>query len=107
MAQSAPTAPDDARRVFSGSLTAAGQRSAAFQLGGDWNLTLFGDFVGQGRLDRSFDGGTTWVPCTNAGAVVLFTAPSSEIVTEPEPSVLYSVFFVARTSGTLSWRASQ
>jgi len=107
MARSTPTALDDARRVQTGTLAALGARSPAITLGGDWNLTIFNTFSAAVRLDRSFDGGTTWVPCTQSGLPVQFTVPASEIVSEIEPSVLYSLVVTIYNSGTVSWRASQ
>jgi hypothetical protein len=100
MGRPAANEPDQVRRLFTGSLTTAGERALPFLMNGEWNLSLFGDFVGTGRLDRSFDGGVTWIPCSNGGFPVVFTAPASEPVFEPEDGVLYSVVFVARTSGT-------
>ena len=90
-----------------GTLAATG-RSTAFtpDPGRDFNATLSGTWVGTVTLDRSFDNGSTWSPCTNLGAALSFTANLTEIVREPEGGVQYSFNFT-RTSGSLVYRLSQ
>lgn len=73
-----------------------------------FNVSLWGTFVGTARLERSFDGGTTWLPLTAAGiALYTWTAPASEIAEEPETGVLYRLACTAYTSGTINYRVSQ
>lgn len=88
--------------------TAAPAASPAILLQGRFNLTLSGSFTGlAAALQRSFDGGTTWVACTNLGAPTVFTAAASELCEEPEPGVLYRVNVTAIASGSVSVRLSQ
>lgn len=73
-----------------------------------FNVSLWGTFVGAVRLERSFDGGTTWLPLTAAGiALYAWTAPASEIAEEPETGVIYRLSCTAFTSGTINYRVSQ
>lgn len=116
MAKITPTAVDDASEVATFTAASATGRVGAkaadgtpFHAGGPFNLTAIGSsFVGTFRLVRSFDGGTTWVPCTSGGSVVSYTGDISEAVPYAfEASVLYDVEITAYTSGTLSGRLSR
>jgi hypothetical protein len=72
-----------------------------------FNFSLWGTFVGTVIVDRSFDGGTTWLPLTALGTSISFTAPCSEVFEEPEDGVIYRVRCSAYTSGTINYRLSQ
>jgi hypothetical protein len=73
-----------------------------------FNLSIWGIFVGTVALERSFDGGTTWLNCTKSdGTANSFTAPVSMVCEEPEPSVLYRLNCSAFTSGTVNGHLSQ
>lgn len=88
---------------------AATGRSASFapKGGRGINLTLSGTWTGTAALERSFDAGSTWAPCTIGGRALSWSAGISEPVwEEPEAGVLLSINF-ARTSGTLTGRISQ
>lgn len=74
---------------------------------GRFNLTLSGTFVATVRLERSFDAGSTWHPCTVLGRSQNFTAPCSEVVRETEAGVQYRLNCTAYTSGTVTYRLSQ
>lgn len=88
--------------------TAAPAASPAILLQGRFNLTLSGSFTGlAAALQRSFDGGATWVNCTNLGAPTVFTAAASEVCEEPEAGVFYRVNVTAIASGSVSVRLSQ
>ena len=92
-----------------GTFTATGQ-SASFPpfAGSDFNVSLWGTFVASIQLERSFDNGTTWLPVTAGGsALYAFTAPASEIATEPEQGVIYRWNCTAFTSGTVNYRISR
>jgi hypothetical protein len=84
-------------------------RSAAVRIRGSYNLSIWGVFVATGRLERSFDGGTTWIPVSkdSSGADASFTAPCGITGYEPEDGVLYSFNCSAYTSGTMNVRISQ
>ena len=100
-----------ARNTTSGALTAV-SNGVTYTAGrgygdGRFNLSVFGTFVGTVRVERSFDSGVTWLPCTNAGTVVTFTAPFTEVLIEPEDAVQYRLACTAYTSGTINYRFSQ
>jgi len=92
-----------------GAFTAMGvSASFAPKAGRGLNPSLWGTFVGTVRLERSFDGGTTWLPLTaNGNAMVTLTAPCSEQWQEDETGVLYRWNCTAYTSGTIYYRISQ
>ena len=89
------------------SFTAAGQ-SGSVSLFGKFNVSLWGTFVATAQLERSFDGGTTWLPCTdNSGTVQTWSAAMTIVAEEPESGVLYRLNCTAYTSGTVNYRVSQ
>jgi hypothetical protein len=102
-----PTSPESAVSVVEADLTAAGQATPWLALAGSFNLTIAGTFVGTAVVERSFDGGTTAVPCTNLGEVVSFSAPATERLTNDERGVLFRARCTAYTSGTIRARLSQ
>jgi hypothetical protein len=70
-----------------------------------------GAFTATIRLERSFDGGTTWyvAGAGGTGAQALYSTPNSDVslvVAEPEAGVLYRLNCTAYTSGTINWRVS-
>ncbi len=102
-----PSGTDTANPLSSGSFAATGQ-SAPVVLYGDFNVSLWGAFVGTVALERSFDGGTTWLPVSSAaGTAASWTAPVSTTWTEPEHNVAYRLNCTAYTSGTINYRLSQ
>lgn len=107
MGKLSTTALEQATTVSNGSLSAVGAGSAK-PMFGPFNFFVYGTFVGTVQLERSFDGGTTWVPYTldAANDYAKFTAPASLVVNEPEHGMLYRVNCTAYTSGTANWRLS-
>lgn len=107
MGKLAPTGIELATDLLTGSLSAAGA-SASIALYGRFNLTLSGTFSATVQLQRSFDGGTTWVERTidTTGAAASFTAPVSLSLFEPERGVIYQLDVTAYTSGTVNFRLS-
>ena len=93
--------------VVSGSFTGTGSSSAAMFFR-RFNVSLWGTFVGTVILERSFDGGTTFLPCAidAAGDANAYTAPMSIVAAEPEPGVYYRLRCSAFTSGTINYRMS-
>jgi hypothetical protein len=63
------------------------------------------------QLERSFDGGSTWIVCNigGSGTLAQWTAgtPVSLTFGEPERNVLYRLNCIAYTSGTINYRISQ
>lgn len=81
---------------------------AWFRPVGRFNFTVSGVFVGTVVLERTFDGGTTWVPCGALGAVIAYTTPVSEQLEHSgEIGVAYRARMTARTSGSANVRFSQ
>ena len=81
--------------------------------GADANATFTGagvTFNATVQLERSFDGGATWIVCNEGMSGVLAqwnTGPVSLTFGEPEKNVLYRLNCVAYTSGTINYRISQ
>lgn len=75
---------------------------------GPFNAFLWGAFVATVELQRSFDGGTTWLACSvdSIGTPADYAAPVSLIVAENEPAMLYRWYCTAYTSGTAHHRIS-
>lgn len=74
-----------------------------------FNVSVWGAFVGTVTLQRSFDDGATWVDCSrdSAGTTASWTAPFSVVVEEGEPEVLYRLNATALSSGAANYRMSQ
>lgn len=113
-----PGSSDAADAVVSGAFTATGV-SAVFLPWGTFNLLIYGSggpngaWAGTVQLERSFDGGTTWIICGDAsganGQAVYNTnnVDVSRLVGEPEQGVAYRLHCTAYTSGTINYRLSQ
>ncbi len=98
---------DSATRFTSGSLSAVGAAPGMY-CHRDFNVSVSGTFVGTVVFERSFDGGTTYIPVAfSDGTTVSFSGPMSSTWSEPESGVMYRVRFSAYTSGSVSWRLSQ
>lgn len=111
-----PPAGDQANAVVTGAFSATGQ-SAAFLCWGPFNLALYGSGGPNGnwdatvRLERSFDGGVTWIVCGIGGAgqqAIWNTANQdvSLVVGEPERGVLYRLNCTVFASGPVNYRMS-
>jgi hypothetical protein len=107
MGKLAPTGIDLSPTVVSASFTATGQ-SASANFYGPFNVALWGTFVGTVQLQRSFDGGVTWLPASfdGQGDIASYTVPTSFVVNEPEHGVLYRLNCTAFTSGAINYRIS-
>lgn len=112
----APPAGDQANAVVAGQFTAAAQQSASFLCWGYFNLLIYGSggpngaWSGTVRLERSFDGGTTWIVCGIGGAGVQAVYNTgtdvSVVVGDPERGVLYRLNCTAFVSGPINYRMS-
>lgn len=102
-----PPAHDQANAVVLNNLgtVAAGDPMSVYGL---FNAALSGTFSATARLERTFDGGTTYIPAfnVNTGSVVASTAPCSFTLNEPERGVSWRWNCTAYTSGTISARLS-
>lgn len=101
----APGGLELATNIVSGSFVATGN-SATQQYLGMFNVSLSGTFVGTVILERSFDGGTNFLPVAidTSGTPNAYTAPMSIVVNEPEPGAIYRLRCSAYTSGTITYR---
>ena len=93
-----------------GTFAATGRSAAPHaRVRGTYNVSVWGVFSGTVRLERSFDGGTTWIPVSrdSSGNDASFTAPCGITGFEPEDGVLYSMNCTAYVSGTINFRISQ
>ena len=67
-------------------------------------------FTATMQIERSFDGGSTWLPCNigGGGSLADYSAgtPVSLTFGEPERGMLYRVNCLAYTSGTINYRLS-
>ena len=69
-------------------------------LAGGFNVSVSGTFTATARLQRSFDGGASWLD------VAEYTAPAQNVGEEPE-GALYRIGLVAHTSGSAVVRLGQ
>lgn len=111
-----PPTGDRANAVVSGSFTGTGH-STCFAVQGQFNVTIYGSSPPQGtwsatvQLERSFDGGTTWIIDTiqPTQTQAIWSTASHDVSTqffEPEAGVLYRLDCTAFTSGTANYRMS-
>lgn len=111
-----PAAGDRATDVISGQFTATGQ-SASILAWGNFNVVIYGSGGPNGswnatvRLERSFDGGTTWIIAGvgGAGQQAIYSTPNQDVsvvFADPEAGMLYRLNCTAYTSGTILYRIS-
>jgi hypothetical protein len=100
---------DLATTLASAALAALDAATTPALVHGPFNLTVSGTFVATIAAERSFDGGTTWVPvwADGGGVALIFTGPASHIMVEPESGVLWRLRASAFTSGSAAARVSQ
>lgn len=109
MARRTPSSPDAASSIVTAAFTGTGvSDSAAFFVGGI-NVVVWGTFSGAVQIERSFDGGATWLVLDQdlTGTDLTFTAPRGCIVEEVESAVLYRANCTTLASGTLNVRLRQ
>lgn len=107
MGKLSTTDTDLARSAASGTLTALGSTPAC-ALNGRFNLSIWGAFSATVALERSFDGGATWINCSRSdGTNNSLSAAYSGVIDEIESGVLYRLTCTGYTSGTVNWRMSQ
>lgn len=88
--------------------------SAATAFLGAFNLAMWGTFTGTILVEKTYDGGTTWVPVaqdvagTPASYSLALTASGINLtLCEIETQVAWRIRCTAYTSGTLNYRLSQ
>ena len=107
MGLNAPSGEELAPQVVAASFTSVSNGNGIMIMG-LFNATVGGTFSGTAELQRSFDGGTTYIPCgiDAAGDKADYTSPVSLTVNEPEPGVFYRWACTAFVSGTIVTRIS-
>lgn len=109
----APPAHDQATEVISGVFTTTGT-SPIWSFYGAFNVVFYetsgGSYTGSVQLERSFDGGTTWIICNIGGggqqAIYAAGTPISFVASEPEKGVLYRLNCTSLSSASISYRMS-
>jgi hypothetical protein len=88
----------------SGSFTAVGN-GAAVGVQGAFNVHLWGTFTATVIVERSIDGGATWLPLSwdAFGTPNAYSAPVSLIVEEPGGGMLHRLRCSSYTSGAVNW----
>ena len=86
-------------------------QSPAVHVEGRFNLSIYGSGNGTVQIERSFDGGTTWIPLSKDfdGNIAAYNPNTNEIsliADEPESGMLYRFNCTAHTSGTINTRIS-
>jgi hypothetical protein len=98
--------------VQTGTLSAVGNGPAfgPVEAGGIFAVTVEITGTATARIERSFDGGTTWVNRPRdkvGGSISSQTATFFSLLDEPEAGILYRVAVTAWTSGAVNWRFAQ
>lgn len=101
-----------ARTVVSGTFTGTGSSEAkAFQE--VFNVSFFGTFAATVKIQKSYDGGATWLNLTESDGTILSWSLSlsgenfDQAFYEPEFGVLYKAVCTSHSSGTVNYRMSQ
>jgi hypothetical protein len=75
---------------------------------GRFNVSLFGTFEADVVLERSFNGGTDWIPVASVDlSPVTLDTPISLACEETEASVVWRLRCTDYTSGTINYRMSR
>lgn len=98
---------DMAKQVETGTFTATGA-SAQIAFRGPFSVAVWGTFAGTIDLQKSFDGGTTWVNdyAPYIANQITMTAPAAFQCVEAEDGVYYRLNCSTYTSGTVNYRLS-
>lgn len=101
------TGIEQAAFVWTAAALATGQTNLGVALG-YFNFFVSGTFVGTVQLEKSFDGGTTWIVASldTSGDAASYTVPVSVTGFECEKGMYYRVNVTAYTSGTINVRMS-
>ena len=92
---------------ISGSFAGTGS-SSAIALRGKFNFSLSGFGTATVRLERSFDGGSSWRVVSKPDLTAAsFTADVDGVGEEPEIGLLYRFNCTAFTAGPVAYRISQ
>lgn len=109
-------ANDQANACVIGSFTGTG-KSTSFLVYGPFNVLIYGSsgpngtWAGSVQIERSFDGGTTWIVAGvgGDGAQAVYNTSSQDVSVvgdEPERGVLYRLDCTSFSSGPINYRMS-
>ncbi len=103
----APSGVELGSVIASGTITSAAAITGV-PIKGDFNISVYGTFVATIQIERSFDGGSNWIPLSkdSSGSNASYTAPFTFPAFEPERGVLYRLNCTSYTSGTATYRIS-
>ncbi len=103
-------APQAASGTITGTASSTASNTTFLMIQGTFNAVISGTWAGATmQLQKSFDGGATFVPATEdaAGTSASYTSNVALVVYEPEPGVYYRWQpTIALASGTVAWRLS-
>src|SRR5271166_5307866 len=95
-------------QVYGATTLTTGTQSPTIEIYGWFNVSFFGSFTTvTAFVEKSFDGGTTFVPAAPAYGTVNLSATSAAtaaIFFEPEHAMLYRVNATTVTTGALGFR---
>jgi len=94
-----------ASTVVSGTFAGTGNSTTA-QFIGQFNVSLWGTFTATVIIERSFDGGVTFLPLPTdtIGTQNAYTAPVTLTVNEPEPGAIYRLRCSSFGAGPVNYR---
>lgn len=103
-------APSVASGSITGTTASTASNTSVLMIQGTFNAAISGTWTGATmQLQKSFDGGSSYMPATidAAGTSASYTSNVAVVVYEPEPGVYYRWQpVVALGSGTVNWRIS-
>lgn len=106
MGKLSPTTPDLAQQVVTGTFTGT-TASTSINVVGGFNVAVWGTFSATVAVQKSFDGGTTFIPVLDdTQTPVAFTQSSAFEFSEVELGVLYRLNCGTFVSGTVNYRMS-
>lgn len=103
------TSQDTADRVVEAQLNAVGDASPPVEFTGTFNLAVWAtaSATGSVEIEKTFDGGTTWLRASNLGEVPAIPAGMTEVLFGRENGVLWRAKRVSGTGAAFFVRLSQ
>jgi hypothetical protein len=86
--------------------TATGAATSPTFWGRRLNVAFTGTPTFAATVERTYDGGTTWIPLSVLGTPVAFTVPATESVDGLEEGLGHRINVASVAAGTLTYRMS-